>query len=300
MPPSLFVGLPPIPVAHAGSPDPTGWLHSDWNLQPTVLLGLFALVAAYLYWTGPRNRRRADAAERPLSAGQRAAFLGGVLTLLVALGPPLDDWADHYLLSAHMLQHLLLTLLAPPLLLLGTPAWLLAPILRRPLPARLGYGLTRPLVAFAVSNLVFALWHVPALYEAALFSEPLHVLEHNLFLGTALLAWWPILGPLPAWPRLAPLLRCLYLFAQTIPGAIVGAFITFAAPGLYRPYDTARRIFGLDLATDQELAGLLMWVVASTVYLLLITVTFFRWSAVADAAARGQPTATPRPAPKGS
>ena len=289
-----------LPVAHAGSGDPTGWLESDWTLQPSVVLGLLAIVAAYLYWTGPRNRRRADAARRPVSGRQRVAFVSGVLTLLVALGPPLDDWADHYLLTAHMVQHLLLTLLAPPLLLGGIPAWLLEPIVRRPLLARIGYGLTRPLVAFGLANVVFAGWHVPALYEAALASEAVHVLEHNLFLGTALLAWWPILGPLPAWPRLSPPLQCLYFFAQTLPGALVGAFITFAAPGLYRPYDTARRVFGVDLATDQELAGLLMWVATSTIYLLLITVIFFRWSAGADADARGHAPARTQPMAKGS
>lgn len=299
MPPSVISRLASLPPAHAGTADPTGWLESDWTLQPTVVLGLLALVAAYLYGTGPGNRRRADAARRPVTRGQRTAFLVGALTLLVALGPPLDDWADHYLLTAHMVQHLLLTLLAPPLLLYGTPAWLLDPILRRPLLARVGRLLTRPLVAFAVANVTFTLWHVPALYEAALGSEAIHVLEHNLFLATALLAWWPILGPLPAWPRLSPPLQCLYLFAQTVPGALVGAFITFAEPGLYRPYDTARRVFGLDLATDQELAGLLMWVATSTIYLLLITVVFFRWSAGEDAAARGHAPARPQPATKG-
>ncbi len=254
----LPLSLAALPPRHADGPDPVGPLNSDWNLQPTVLLGLLALVAAYLAWTGPLNRRRPDATDRPVTSAQRTAFLAGALTLLVALGPPLDDWSDHYLLSAHMLQHLLLTLLAPPLLLLGTPAWLLRSLLRRPALGRIGYALTRPLVAFLVSNAVFVLWHVPVLYDAALAAEPLHVLEHALFLGTALLAWWPIVGPLPEWPRLSLPLQCLYFVAQTIPGGIVGSFITLAEPGLYRPYDTAPRIFGPGLRTDQEIAGLLM------------------------------------------
>ncbi len=299
------IALPPLSVAalpprNGAGPDPVGPLNSDWNLQPTVLLGLLALVAAYLAWTGPLNRRRPDAADRPVTPGQRTAFLAGVLTLFVALGPPLDDWSDHYLLSAHMLQHLLLTLLAPPLLLLGTPAWLLRSLLRRPVLGRIGYALTRPLVAFLVSNAVFVLWHVPVLYDAALAAEPVHVLEHALFFGTALLAWWPIVGPLPEWPRLSLPLQCLYFVAQTIPGGIVGSFITLAEPGLYRPYDTAPRIFGLGLGTDQEIAGLLMWVATSTIYLLLLTMTFFRWAAHEDAAARNTPPATrPRSATRG-
>lgn len=287
-----------VPPLHVGTTDPTGPLHSDWNLQPTVVLGIFGLVAAYLYATRPGRRLSAD--DRALTTGQRAAFLGGAVTLLLALGPPLDDWSDHYLLTAHMVQHLLLTLLAPPLLLLGTPAWLLRPLLRWRLVARLGHLLTRPLVAFGIANAIFIGWHLPVFYDAALASQPIHVLEHQLFLATALLAWWPIVGSLPEWPRLSPPLQCLYLAAQTVPGQIVGAFITLAPPGLYRPYDTAPRIFGVDLATDQQIAGLLMWVVSGAVYLLLITVVFFRWANREEATDRAtlQRRAPPR-APSG-
>jgi len=276
---TLFVPL------HVGTADPTGPLHSDWTLEPTVVLGLLTLVGAYLWAT---RAGRTQGGIRPVSGGQRAAFLGAVLTLFLALGPPLDDWSDHYLLTAHMVQHLLLTMLAPPLLLLGTPAWLLRPLLRWRLVARAGWLLTRPLVAFALANAVFIAWHLPQLYEAALRVEILHVIEHGLFLGTALLAWWPIVGPLLEWPRLSPPLQCAYLAAQTVPGQIVGAFITLAAPGLYAPYGTAPRIFGLDLANDQQIAGLLMWVVSGAVYLLLITVIFFRWAGRQEAADREQ------------
>jgi putative membrane protein len=292
---SILGAFAALPVLHAGEPDPTGFLWSDWRLEPGVVLGVLVLVGGYLVWTGPRNRGRAGAGERAVSGGQRAAFLGGAATLLVALGPPLDDWADHYLLSAHMVQHLLLTMLAAPLLLLGTPGWLFEPVLRRPLLARAGAALTRPVVAFAIANATFILWHLPVFYEAALRSEALHVLEHQLFLLTALLAWWPVLGAVPAWPSLSLPLRCLYYAAQTIPGGIVGAFITLADPGLYQPYDTARRVFGIGLATDQELAGLLMWVVTSTIYLLLITVTFFRWAAREEASERAALAAAARP-----
>lgn len=275
-----------LPLLHVGSPDPTGPLRSDWTLQPTVVLGIFALVVGYLWAT--RTGRQLRAGDGPATGGQRAAFVAGALTLLVALGPPLDDWSDHYLLSAHMVQHLLLTMLAAPLLLLGLPAWLLRPVLRWRVVAQLGYVLTRPLVAYLVANAVFIAWHLPALYEAALRVEAAHILEHQLFIATALLAWWPVVGPLPEWPRLSPPLQCVYLAAQTIPGQLVGAFITLAKPGLYAPYDTAPRIFGLDLATDQQAGGLLMWVVTGGVYLLLITVIFLRWAGREEAADREQ------------
>ena len=187
-----------------------------------------------------------------------------------------------------MVQHLLLVMLAAPLLLYGTPGWLLEPLTRNRVTNAVGYWLTRPAIAFAVANGVFVLWHVPLLYEMALRSQPVHVLEHGTMLATALLAWWPILGPLPRWPRLALPLHSLYFFAMTFPGAAVGAFITFADPGLYQPYDTAPRIFGIDLATDQQAAGLLMWVAVSGIYLLLITYSFFRWVSREEAADKQQ------------
>jgi putative membrane protein len=269
--PELLRGL----LLHAGGVDPTGWLWSDWNIEPTVAIGLLALVAGYLFITRTSSFSR-----------QKASFISGSVVLFIALGPPLDDWSDHYLLLAHMVQHLLLIMLAAPLLLYGTPAWVLEPLTRNRITNTVGYWLTRPVIAYAVANTVFVLWHVPMFYEMALRSQPVHVVEHAMLLGTALLAWWPILGLLPQWPRLALPLHSLYFFAMTLPGSAVGAFITFADPGLYAPYDTAKRIFGIDLATDQQAAGLLMWVALGTIYLLLITVSFFRWVSREEAADR--------------
>jgi cytochrome c oxidase assembly factor CtaG len=285
-----------IPVLHGAGGYPTGALHSDWRPDPTVVLGVIALIAAYVAWTGPLNRRRSDAAERPVSTGQRAAFIVGSLAFLLALAPPLDDWADHYLLSAHMFQHLVLLFVVAPLWLIGTPAWLLEPVLRKPLLARAGYLLTRPVAAFVIANLIVTVWHLPGPYDAALRHEPLHIVQHISFLGAALLAWWPVLGPLPEWPRLAQPLQCLYLFLETIPGGIIGAFVTLAAPGVYRFYDDVPRIWGIDLAMDQELAGLMMWVGAGLIYLLWITVIFFQWASRENAkelpAVSHQPSAT--------
>ena len=279
-----------VPLLHAGGVDPTGWLWSDWNIEPTIAVGVLALVTAYLFITRTSS-----------FSSQKASFIAGMVVLFVALGPPLDDWSDHYLLLAHMVQHLLLIMLAAPLLLYGTPAWVLEPLTRNRITNTIGYWLTRPVMAYLVANAVFVLWHVPLFFEMALRSQPVHGFEHATMLGTALLAWWPILGPLPQWPRLALPLHSLYYFAMTLPGTAVGAFITFADPGLYAPYDTARRIFGIDLATDQQAAGLLMWVALGTVYLLLITVSFFRWvsreeAADREAATHTRPTVAPPPA----
>jgi putative membrane protein len=267
-----------FPVLHGAGGYPTGPLHSNWRPEPTVVLGVIALIAAYVAWTGPLNRRRPDAEKRPVGTGQRVAFLAGSIAFLLALAPPLDDWADHYLLSAHMFQHLILLFVVAPLWLIGTPAWLLEPLLKLPLVARAGFLLTRPVASFLLANLIVTVWHVPGSYNAALENEPLHIVQHNSFLVAALLAWWPVLSPLPAWPRLSQPLQCLYLFLATIPGGIIGAFVTLSAPGIYGFYDNVPRIWGIDLAMDQELAGLMMWVGAGLIYLLWITVIFFRWA----------------------
>lgn len=276
-------GVPPEPPLLHGDP----WLlraplWTNWQIDPTVLLGVFALAAGYILAVGPLNERRPGAAERQVSRRQRIAFLSGCAALLLALGPPLEDWTG-LLVSAHMAQHLILMFVVPPLLLYGTPAWLLRPVLRWPLVARTGYILTRPIVAYALSSLVVILWHLPALYEASLRSEPVHIVQHQLFLVTALLVWWPLLGPLPEWPRPSPLVQCVLLVALTFPGAIVGSFLTLGEPGYYPYYTTVPRMWGLDLATDQQIAGLAMWVGGSVIYLLLITIVFFRWAAREEA-----------------
>ena len=280
LPPGFVRLLPPL----HGDPwqlRPPLW--TNWQIDPTVLLGVFALAVGYVLLVGSLNERRVDAAQRPVSRRQRVSFLAGCAALLLALGPPLEDWAG-LLVSGHMAQHLILLFVVPPLLLYGTPPWLLAPLLRWPAVARVGYLLTRPLVALALSSAVVILWHLPDLYEAALQAEPLHVLQHQLFLATSVLVWWALLGPLPAWPRAAPLVQILLLVALTFPGGIVGSFLTLGKPGFYPSYTTVPRIWGIDLATDQQIAGLAMWVGGSVVYLVLVTIVFFRWAAREEAA----------------
>lgn len=244
-------------------------------------------MAAYVLWTGSLNRRRADYARRPVTSAQRRMFIAGCFAFLIALGQPLDDWSDNYLLSAHMLQHMILLFVVAPLWLAGTPAWLLRPLTQYAFINKAGYFLTRAVPALILSNAVIVFWHLPGPYDAALSNQPVHIIQHLSFLAAALLAWWPVLGPLPAWPRLSLPLSCLYLFVYSLPAGLVGAFITLADPGLYPFYDNVPRIFGMELDTDQEVAGLMMWVGGSTIYLLWISRLFFKWAAQEEESDRG-------------
>lgn len=272
-----------FPTVHTGGAYPTGWLHSDWRTDPTVFLGVIALIAIYRWRTGAGNRDPAGSLKNPVTNRQRIAFVSGSLVALIALSPPLDDWADSYLLSAHMFQHLLLMFVTAPLWLAGTPDWLLRSLVRRGPIIRIGYWLTRPVAALVISNAIITIWHMTFTYETALINEPIHIVQHGSIVAAALLAWWPVFGSLPEWPVLNRPMACLYLFALSVPGGMVGAFITLAAPGLYEPYTHSPRIFGIGLATDQEIAGLMMWVLTSVVYLAIISVIFFKWAGAEEA-----------------
>jgi len=246
-----------------------------WNWQPTVLIGVALLAGGYLSAIGPWRRR--FGASAPVSRGQVISFLLGALIILLALVSPLDELGDEYLFSAHMTQHLLLTLVAPPLLLLGTPGWLLRPLLRRRSAARAGRVLTKQVVAFVLFNGVFLAWHLPTFYEATLQSESIHVVEHLMFIATAVLNWWPILSPLPELPRLSYPAQILYLFLEALPATVLGALLVFAPAPLIPTYATAPRLFGLDVMTDQQVSGLIMWMPGGMIYLIALAVVFFKW-----------------------
>lgn len=153
------------------------WAH--WEVPPTIAAGLVGLLGAYLLGLGPWRPEEARTERVPRR--QVAAFLGGLLTLFVTLTGPLDDVADHFLFSAHMIQHLLLMLVIAPLLLAGTPSWLLRPLLRPVSLARLARFLTRPGIAFSAFNGVLIVWHLPVFYNWAMENETAHIVMHLCF-----------------------------------------------------------------------------------------------------------------------
>ena len=247
----------------------------QWHFHLDIVVGVFLLEGIYLLGVGPLRKRYHLADAVPSS--NVLLFSIGVLVLYVALTSPIHHLADEFLFSAHMVQHLLLMLVVPPLLLTGTPAWLLRPLVRSKIVLAVGRFLTHPLVAFAVSTGVLALWHVPALYDLALRNEPAHILEHLFFISTAVIMWWPVLSPLPELPRASYPVQMVYLFFLTIPMGFIGAAITFSQRVLYTWYDTVPRLWGLSAIADQQIGGLIMKVPGALTFMGILALVFFKW-----------------------
>ncbi len=246
-----------------------------WLMHPEVVAGLSLAAGAYLAASG--RRRRSELGQR-VEPWRAVAFFSGLCFIFLALNGPLHDLSDSQLFSAHMVQHLLLTLVAPPLLLAGTPAWMLLPLAQIPGVAVLGASLTRPLLACSTFNVVFAAWHLPLLYDWTLRNHGVHILAHLLFMATAMLLWWPVLSPLSDWPRLAPPAQLLYLFLAGIPMGVVAALITLSDDVLYEFYSEAPLQWGLSPLADQRLGGVIMWVPGTLVFLVAMTIVYFRWA----------------------
>ena len=243
------------------------------SIHPEVVLA--AALAAALY---ARALRWA-----PATRGQAARFVGALVAVVLALNGPLHDLSDWYLFSAHMVQHIVLTLVAPPLLLSGLPPAmadaLLRPVLARPVTAAIARTLTRPLPAFALYAAGLIVWHFPAPYNAALERHGWHIVEHAVFMVTATLGWWPILSPSRALPALPYAAQLLYLFVFGMPMTVVAAMIASAEQVLYPFYEAAPRITALTPLADQQLGGLIMWVPSGLIPLAAFTIVFFRWVA---------------------
>jgi cytochrome c oxidase assembly factor CtaG len=250
-------------------------LTTTWRWDPSVLLGSAALIIAYLLLMRGEGHW-----------GKAMSFISGVLVVVVALESPLDELGDTYLFSAHMLQHLLLLLIAPPLLLLGLPGTFWERLLRNPRIAMLARFLARPALAWVIGMGTIWVWHAPALYNAALADEGIHILEHLMFLISATIFWWPVLSPRPEM-QMEPLQGIPYLFGAAASSAILGILLTFTPPGLYpqylHPVDELRILpllreqWGLSPRTDQQIGGLLMWVPGGLIYLSGILLSLGRW-----------------------
>jgi putative membrane protein len=246
-----------------------------WNLDPSILLGVAGLGIAYACWpatAGPRPRR-----------GQVIAFGAGLVALALALISPLDELADHYLFTAHMLQHLLLLLVVPILFLYGLPDGAFEALMRIEIIRGIIGKVARPLPAFLISVAALWAWHTPSIYEAALRNEALHAVEHLSFLGSATLFWWPIVRPTTyPWP-IPALFQLVYLFGAALSSTLLAALISFATVVLYPtyaqpgPYALLREMLGISPLMDQQMGGLMMWVAGAGWYVGAAAVIFLQW-----------------------
>lgn len=250
------------------------WL-TQWHWQPSIIIGTACMLGLYIYLVGPLREKKKLGP--PVKTSQAILFFAGVYCVFFALVSPIDELGDSYLFSAHMVQHLILTLIAPPLMIVGIPAWLLQPLLKKRMIFQIGKFLTYPAVAFVLFNVNFWLWHAPALYDATLYDETLHILEHMSYIVLGIIYWWPVFSPLSeGWPRLSMVGQLFYIFLGGMPTVLLGAGLTFVDP-LYEPYIHAVRIWGLSPATDQQLGGLLMWIPANIAYIIVASFFFIRW-----------------------
>lgn len=276
--------LAPLALWHIGAS--ISW--TSFTVHWSTVIGLLTLAALY-EWR----------ARRPIGH-RRALFYAGLGVVFLSLNGWLHDLSDWYLFSAHMVQHLLLTLLVPPLLIAGTPGWMLRPALQFRAVAAVAGFLTNPKVCFAAFNLVLAAWHVPELYNTAMANHYVHITQHLMFMAAAVMLWWPILSPLPELPRLAYPMQMLYLFLTTLPMSVVAVYITYSDNLLYPAYAAAPRILGILPLEDQVIGGLIMWIPGGLIFFAVIGVIFFRWQqhgedTVAAAQVDWQPAAPPHP-----
>jgi putative membrane protein len=217
----------------------------------------------------------------PFVPGWRAgAFLVGTLTLWVALASPLDTFSA-FVLTAHMTQHMLLMMAAPPLILLGAPLIPMvrgmpifaarefaSPFLNWQIAQRVGRALTHPVVASVLMGTVMLGWHVPKLYELALTSSSWHEFEHACFFLTSLIFWWPVVQPWPSvaqWPRWS---MVPYLIVADVQNTILSAVLVFSDRVLYPSYAAGPRLFGFSALEDQAASGAIMWVVGSLAFVV--------------------------------
>jgi len=250
-----------------------------WTAHPDVWLLIIALVAGYFGAIRYLAQGRVPADEEAATQTQKFFYLSGVVMLWIGADWPLHELSEDFLFSAHMVQHTLFSLVAPPLLLLGMPSWMLRTLLAFLKLERVTRVLTKPLIALLLFNFVIVVTHMPTVVDAAVGSELVHFLVHMvLFLSSALM-WWPVVDPLPETKRLSEPAKMLYLFLQSIVPTVPASFLTFSEGVLYESYAGFPRLWGIDVITDQRIAGLLMKIGGGLLLWLAIAIIFFRWNA---------------------
>jgi putative membrane protein len=244
-------------------PWPVAW-------QPSVLVGCGLIALAYF---AALARRREGGNRRDLA--RAATFVGGLVVVVFALNGPVHDLSELYLFSAHMAQHILLSEVFPPLLLLGMPPWMTAALFhgRR---ARVWRLLTAPPVSFTIYSLVLLAWHLPPLYDLLMRSHGFHILMHLMIMGASIPVWWTFLGNAPEAPRPPLVTRIFFAASLALPMMAVAVSLLVARGPIYLWYALAPRLIDLSPLQDQRLGGAIMLVVGGLSFWIAAFVLYLR------------------------
>ena len=251
---------------------------TDYELHPEVWLLVAAVIGLGVYSVRAIGPLVVPAGEPVVSIAQKRFFIAGVALLWFAADWPMHDIAEEHLYSVHMLQHLLISFIIPPLLLLAMPAWLARlVILEDGRPQAVLRFLTKPLVAGVIFNLLQILTHWGTVVNLSSENGPFHYMIHLAVFASALLMWFPVLGPLPEMQMSEPG-KMLYLFLMSIVPTVPAGWLTFAEGVVYEAYETDDPLWGIDPVEDQQAAGAVMKVLGGFYLWALIAIRFFRWA----------------------
>jgi putative membrane protein len=255
---------------------------SPWRYNAHPEVWLIVVGAAVAYWyaitrIGPLVVPRGTAA---VTRRQVVWFASGLLVLWIASDWPIHDLAENNLYSVHMVEHLLISLVAPPMLLLGIPGWLTRWVLRPRALSGSVRVLCRPLVAGVLFNAVIALSHAPFYVDFTLSHHFWHFWAHLLLFAVSMLMWFPVVNTLPEYPTMGPPMKMAYLFLQSMIPNVPVAFLTLSTGVVYSFYAHVPRPFGISVLTDQQIAGAIMKVGGTTLLWSIILAVFFQWYGV--------------------
>lgn len=252
------------------------YLYLGWQFDPVLIGTLLTLGICYgLAMTVLRHKL---APHTPFPKRKAILFFLGIFILWAAEGSPLHDLSERYLLSAHMVQHLLINYFTAPLLIWGTPEWIFRPLLLNRFVKPVAKILFQPVTAGIVFSLGLSIWHFPQIYDAGLQNSTLHHFQHVIFLTLSVINWWPVMSPLRELPHLGYGLQILYIFAtSTLLQIPLFGIITFADQVLYPTYQNAPRVWLTNPLDDQIMAGLIMKALGMVIYGAPIAIIFFRW-----------------------
>ncbi|WP_436793898.1 cytochrome c oxidase assembly protein [Actinospongicola halichondriae] len=252
-----------------------------WQPHPEVWVLLLGLIGLYVYALKTLGPRLVPEGTPVVTPAQKRWFVFGITLLWIAADWPMHDISEEYLYSVHMVQHMLLTFIIPPVMLLATPEWLARIVIGDGKLGRAFLKLARPIPAAVVFNAVQLGTHWSGIVNTSVENGLLHYGLHTVVVVTALAVWMPVVSPLREL-RIEPPAQCIHLFLTSIVPTIPAAWLALADGVLYDAYDKPARLWGIGVTSDQQAAGLIMKLGGGVFLWIVIVFIFFRWSAKQD------------------